>query len=339
VKIIFFQRKSYPHQFSIEKVFDGIRKNIANENATIEKAVMPFYSSGIFFRIKNVLWSKMHQGDVNHITGDVHYIALGLVKRKTILTIHDLNFLNHRNRLARFILRIFWLTLPLKKVAYVTVISEATKKDLLSRIKSQEQQIKVIPNYYDSAFKFFSKEFNESKPTILQIGTKENKNVLRLIEALEGVNCHLVIIGGDNKKIEEHLERYKVSFTWLQNLTDDELMEQYQKCDIVTLVSTIEGFGMPILEAQAIGRVVLTSNISSMPEVAGDAACFVDPFSVVSIREGILKVVENANYRKDLIEKGLMNIRRFELSKISKMYSDLYQHVYTNSSKNKEQGA
>jgi glycosyltransferase involved in cell wall biosynthesis len=165
----------------------------------------------------------------------------------------------------------------------------------------------------------------------LQIGTKENKNVLRLIEALEIVSCHLVIIGGNNEQIEEHLDRYKVSFTWLQNLSDAELIEQYQKCDIVTLVSTIEGFGMPILEAQAVGRPVVTSNVSSMPEVAGNAACYVDPFDIDSIRSGILKVMQDDAYREDLIEKGYVNIKRFELSKVTWMYLDLYKSAYSNS--------
>jgi len=328
MKIVFFQRKTNPHQFSIEKVFDGLQNQLAqDEQLVIDKKVMPCFSSGIVPRIKNVWWSRKHQGDVNHITGDVHYVALGLDKRKTILTIHDLNFLNHPNGLARFILKIFWLTLPLKKVVYVTVISEATKKDLLSRIKFPEQKVKVIPNYYDSSFKPFLKEFNKAEPRILQIGTKENKNVLRLIEALDEINCHLVIVGGKNKKIEEHLGHYKISFTWLQNLSDAELIEQYKQCDVLSFVSTIEGFGMPILEAQAVGRVVVTSNVSSMPEVAGDAASYVNPFDVIYIKNGISKVIEDDIYRNYLIEKGFENIKRFELKNVVEMYYDLYQKV------------
>lgn len=326
MKITFFQRRPFPHQFSIEKVFDGIQQFIS-EKVNTEKVIMPFFSSGFLSRLKNVIWGSKHQGDINHITGDVHYIALGLSKSKTILTIHDLNFLNHSNALARFVLKLFWLTLPLKKVSYVTVISEATKKDLLSHINFAEERIKVIPNYYDPSFIRLPKEFNSIKPIILQIGTKENKNVLRLIEAIDGMNVHLVIVGGNNERIKKHLHQYKVDFTWLENLSDVELIDQYKQCDIVSFVSTIEGFGMPIIEAQSIGRVVVTSNISSMPEVGGDAACYVDPFSITSIRNGFLRVMTDNVYREGLISKGFENIKRFELKSIASMYIQLYKEI------------
>jgi len=324
--VIFFQRKPYPHQFSIERVFDGIKKSISEE-VKVENAVMPYFSVGFIPRIKNILWSSKHQGNVNHITGDIHYIALALDARKTVLTIHDLNFLNHPNPLARFILKTFWLTLPLRKVTCVTVISEATKKDLLSRVKFPEEKIKVIPNYHNPLFQASPKEFNKGKPRILQIGTKANKNVLRLIEALKEIECHLVIIGGFNELIKKNLEQYKIEYSWLEKLAEAELIEQYQQCDMLSFVSTIEGFGMPILEAQAIGRVVVTSNISSMPEVANNAAHLVDPYDVLSIREGILKVIDDDQYREQLIVNGFENCKRFDISIITKQYLDLYTEI------------
>ncbi len=328
MKIVYFHRKTYPHQFSIERVFGGIQNLLtSNHKIIIEKIVMPFYSVGIIPRIRNLLWSRKHQGDINHITGDVHYIALGLNKRKTILTVHDLNFLNHPNPLVRFVLKIFWLTLPIKNVTYITVVSEATKKDLLTRIQFPEDRIKVIPNYYDPACKPFPKEFDKTKPRMLQIGTKENKNVLRLIKALHGIDCHLVIVGGNNKGVSESLAQHKMSYTWLQNLSDAELIEQYRQCDILSFVSTIEGFGMPILEAQANGRVVVTSNVYSMPEVAGVAASYVNPFDVDSIREGILKVIHDDHYRQKLIRNGFDNVRRFEIKRVAAMYHHLYNEV------------
>ena len=210
----------------------------------------------------------------------------------------------------------------------MTVISEATKNDLLRRTSFAENKIKVIPNYYDPAIKPCPKEFNKGKPRILQIGTKENKNVVRLIAALHGIDCHLVIVGGNNERINENLAEYKISHTWLQNLSDAALMEQYQQCDVLSLVSTIEGFGMPILEAQATGRVVVTSAISSMPEVAG-TACYVNPLDVTSIRDGILKVIQDDEYRQKLIDLGFENIKRFELKEVTRMYCDLYEEVWT----------
>src|SRR6185369_14848380 len=130
------------------------------EHSEIQMRVVPFYSRGIIARLKNSWWCRDHQGAINHITGDIHYVALALNKRRTILTIHDLNFLNHPRPVARWILKLFWITLPLKKVAWITVISEATKKDLLELVSFPKDRIKVVPNYYDSSLKFSPRNFN-----------------------------------------------------------------------------------------------------------------------------------------------------------------------------------
>lgn len=102
----------------------------------------------------------------------------------------------------------------------------------------------------------------------------------------------------------------------------------YQTSEFIVYPSLTEGFGMPILEAQATGRVVITSNIFSMPEVGGDAACYVDPFDINSIRSGIIKVINDENFRNDLIVRGLNNVKRFEPDKIASMYGNLYLETF-----------
>jgi len=82
---------------------------------------------------------------------------------------------------------------------------------------------------------------------------------------------------------------------------------------------------MPILEAQATGRVVITSNILSMPEVAGDAACLVDPENIAGIRAGFMKIINDDDYRNHLIERGFENIKRFDPQRIAQQYLSLYQ--------------
>jgi glycosyltransferase involved in cell wall biosynthesis len=113
------------------------------------------------------------------------------------------------------------------------------------------------------------------------------------------------------------------------NISDKELIKEYKNCDLVIFASTYEGFGLPIVEAQATGRAVITSNVCSMPEVAGNAACLVDPLDPMKIRAGILKVIHNSKYRNDIVKKGLKNVSRFRAKKIAYQYASLYKEIYS----------
>jgi glycosyltransferase involved in cell wall biosynthesis len=94
--------------------------------------------------------------------------------------------------------------------------------------------------------------------------------------------------------------------------------------------STYEGFGLPIIEAQTVGRPVITSNNTSMPWVAGSAACLVDPYSIDSIRSGIVKIMQDSQYRNKLVEHGFENSKRFHPDHIAKMYHELVMRVSEN---------
>ena len=96
---------------------------------------------------------------------------------------------------------------------------------------------------------------------------------------------------------------------------------------MLVFVSTYEGFGLPILEAEATGRPVLTSNIMAMPEVAGDGACLVDPYNITAIRKGTLKVINDSSYRKELVQHGFENVKRFRPEKIAAQYVELYKQI------------
>jgi glycosyltransferase involved in cell wall biosynthesis len=95
--------------------------------------------------------------------------------------------------------------------------------------------------------------------------------------------------------------------------------------DILVFPSLFEGFGMPIIEAQAMGTPVLTSNLSSMPEVAGDGALLVNPYSVNDIKDGVLKLIEDSSYRSRLIENGFRNCQKFNSKEIANQYYELYK--------------
>ncbi len=165
------------------------------------------------------------------------------------------------------------------------------------------------------------------KPKILQIGTGDNKNLVRLTEALKDIPCHLTIVGQLSEEQQKYLQQAGVEYTNKYNLSQEEIIDVYKACDIVSFVSLFEGFGMPIIEANTIERVVLTSNLSSMPEVAGDAALFVDPYNVADIRRGLQELINNEELRTRLIDNGRRNRERFNPDVIAEQYYQIYRRL------------
>jgi glycosyltransferase involved in cell wall biosynthesis len=274
------------------------------------------------------MWAFFEQSDVNHVTGDVHFLTLGLSKRKTILTVHDCVSLHRLTGLKQALFRFFWYTLPVRKANVITVISEFTKQELLQYVDCAPEAVRVIPDPVSTDFYYVRKPFNDITPRILQIGTKTNKNLTRVVQAVEGITCHLRIIGHLSNQQKLVLERANITYSAIADIPDEQVVKEYRDSDLVVFASTYEGFGLPIVEAQATGRPVITSNIPPMTEVAGDAACLIDPRSVNSIRAGIQKVIKDVAYRESLVRKGIENVKRFSPEQIAKQYADLYREVY-----------
>ena len=327
--IIHFHRKPHPFHYSIEQLFETIRVHLP-EGVAVETAVCPYPSQGLWPRLGNLWFAWRNRGAVNHITGDVHYLALALPRRSTVLTIHDLGFLRQSNPILRKILYWFWLKIPVARARVVTVVSEATKQDILKHLPDcTPEKVRVIPNPVLPFFRPVSRAFDAAYPTILLVGTKANKNLPRQLEALSDIPCQVQLIGERREEVEALLKRYHLSHTWLQHLSSGELLQAYASSDLLLFASTLEGFGMPILEAQTVGRPVITSQVSSMPEVAGAGACLVDPFDVQSIRAGVLKVIRDAAYREELVRKGWENVQRYEAGKIADRYCEIYSSLKT----------
>ena len=127
----------------------------------------------------------------------------------------------------------------------------------------------------------------------------------------------------------------KIDFEWRVELTQAEIIQQYIECDVVVFVSLYEGFGVPIIEANAMERVIVTGNCSAMAEVAGDAACLVDPLNIESIRTGIQRVIADDNYRAQLIAAGRVNKKKFDEKVIADQYYLLYEEVYSKNNRRK----
>jgi glycosyltransferase involved in cell wall biosynthesis len=327
MKVSFFQRKPFQDFVSIEHIYDMVRANLP-DGVEVETYISKYHSKGVVRRVYSIFEAALRQGEVNHVTGDVNFLVFLLNRKNTILSVHG-TFNPNPSKIVQRLLELFWWRLPLKKVKYVTVVSNTLKKELINRFNCDKNKIKVIYNPLNPVFQPLEKPFS-AKPIILQVGTKVVKNLERLITALEGINCHLHIIGMLSDGQKKRLERYQIEFTNEVSLSTFEMKRAYENCDIVSFVSLYEGFGMPIMEANAIGRVVITGNRTSIPEVAKNAALLINPLNMEAIRNGILKLINDDNYRNQLIQNGFENVKRFDVKMITKQYLELYEEVYEN---------
>jgi glycosyltransferase involved in cell wall biosynthesis len=327
--VVHIQRKPVSERyFSIENSFSSIRKHLPHFGISPKVMVCQYISQGFWPRLQNTLQAAKQKADIYHVTGDVHYTTLFLPKKRTVLTIHDCVFMQHPSKVARAVLKLFWLTLPAKRSSYIVCVSEKTKKEILRHVHFPEGRMILIPSVVNEEdFKFASKAFNNSKPTILQIGTTPNKNIERVAAALKKIPCRLEIVGALSEEQKVALEENQIDYHNEVGLSNERIAQKYKDADLLLFVSTYEGFGMPILEAQLSGIPVITSNLLPMNEVAGEAALLVDPFDVSSISKGIQTMLHDEVLRAQLIEKGKENAQRYSASHVASMYAQLYKKM------------
>lgn len=328
MKILHHQRLPYDGQVSIERLFAEIRRHLPEE-WQVGDATSPFPSQGLLPRLRSLRHAMRQVGDIHHIVGDVHYLAFGLPAKRTVLTIHDCAALNRLTGWKREILRYLWFTGPMQRAAVVTTISQTTKNELRQWVGDLAEKVVVIPNCVRSEFQPVLKTFDVEQPVVLQVGTGWNKNVERVAEALRGTPCRLEIVGSLSEAQRSALTGSGVPFRELGRVGDVELVAAYHRCDLMIFASVYEGFGLPILEAQAVGRPVITSNCSSMPEAAGDGALFVDPHSTEAIRDAVLRVCSSGGLREQLIVRGFENVAKFRPEVIAGQYAEVYRKMAT----------
>lgn len=254
-----------------------------------------------------------------------------------VLTIHDLRTLTIGDK--------FWsqnidhYKKTLSKLNMCVVVSECTKRDLIDHFKLDEKKIKVIYLGADERFKpagqaeveRIKSKYGIYEPFLLSLGSVPRKNIDGIIKGFagSGVKDKFTLVLGCNLDVEKYKnlanelgvgERVLI----LDKLNDDDIVALYSSCHAFIFPSLYEGFGLPIVEAMQCGAPVVTSNVSSCPEVSGDAAILVNPNETGEISEAINQVCQNNSLRKSLIEKGFERAKLFSWDRYASEMKKIY---------------
>lgn len=326
MKIVLIYRKPHPEMYSIEELFHTIAAEMGKHAEVIQ-----YITNGRNHILRDIINLRRLRADIYHITGDINYMASLLPRKKTVLTMHDMvHYLYTLKGIKHLVYKWFWLQIPIHLAGRTTAISPATRDDMVKHLGINIRDIEVIPNCYNKIFQPAAKSFNLKCPVIFQIGVLPHKNVPRLIEAISDIPCRMVIIGKLDDKTINLLQENKINYSNYVGITLQEIYQHYVECDFVSFISINEGFGMPIIEAQAVGRAIVTSNYSPMSIVAGDGACLVNPLDVNKIKQGILKIINDKDYREEIINNGFENIKNYTVESVASQYLDLYKDLIKN---------
>jgi len=304
------------------------------------------------------LWHRSHiPVPIESITGSVDlFHATDFVlpptrqTTRTILTVHDLSFIHTPEtaspRLRQYLNRV--VPRSVQKADFILADSEATQRDVIAYYGVAESKIDVLLSGVNPRFApvtdiarlehIRNKYGIGERPFIFTVGTiQPRKNYGRLIEALAHIRAHghdlsVVIAGGRGwleddiyGAIETHDMEPYVQFIGYADDTD--LPALYSSAGAVWFVSLYEGFGLPVLEAMACGAPVITSNVSSLPEVAGDAAIKVSPTDLSAICDGMLGLLEDDELRNRLISRGFERAAQFTWEKAASKLLTTYNRV------------
>jgi glycosyltransferase involved in cell wall biosynthesis len=296
--------------------------------------------------------------DVYH--GLSHEIPFGIHKTntKSVVTIHDLIFERYPQQYSKIDINIYK-----RKFKYactnadkIIAISEQTKKDIVDFYKIDENKIEVC---YQSCNDIFRHEISETEKNrikemyqlpdkfFLTVGSIiERKNLLTIVKALQqlknDINIPLVVIGngGAYKEIvKDYISKNNMQnnviflseedgikdLSSFKNSTDFPAI--YQQAIAMIYPSTFEGFGIPVLEALCSKLPVITSNISCLPEAAGDAALLIDPYSVNEMAAAMEKVFSNSNFAAEMKTKGLIHAEKFSQEKTATAVMNVYKNL------------
>lgn len=276
-------------------------------------------------------------------------------KTKSITVIHDINFMHHAKDFPLFLRLYYRYFFPkfAKKASRIATVSEYSKQDIINLFGINENKIDVVYNGSNSIYEPISnaeKELTKKKYTsgenyFLFVGAlSPRKNVSNLLLAFNNFKCKtkskdkLIIVGEkmfktrDLSKVFENIQ-FKDDVIFAGRMHPENLKNLYAASTALAFVPYFEGFGIPIIEAMNCETAVITSNKTSMPEVAGDAAILVDPFSVESISDAMIELHNNPKLKSKLIEKGNQQKQKFSWDKTASKFWKTIEKVINESEK------
>ncbi|MBT8579372.1 glycosyltransferase family 4 protein [Polynucleobacter paneuropaeus] len=307
-------------------------------------------SNCFIFRLRGgrLIWSILvlpflvRKDNLNLFWAPAHKIPLGLGSNLLkVVTVHDLvwRHASKTMKLSNYLLDMLCMSFSVKVADKIIAVSKSTKLDLLQEFNLNEDSVEVIELgvRLPKSTHFWKDKSNS--PYILFVGTIEpRKNLINLINAYalmpiklrQEVKLQIVGMKGwgvsDLNQIIDDLNLSK-HINFLGYVEDNELDDLYRGALCLAIPSFYEGFGLPILEAMARGVPILTSNVSSMPEVCGRNAVFVDPRSVASIRDGLTLLLENEVLRNELVREGLVWSAQFTWKNTAKRTAGLFKNL------------
>jgi len=280
-----------------------------------------------------------------------HYVVSPLTPCPYIVTIHDcihLRFPQYLpNRMAYTYARRM-MSLAARRSRRVLTVSNASKQDILHYLRVPADKVEVIYNALDARLATpptqddidrVRQRFQLTAPFILYAGNiKPHKNVDRLIEAYailrrRGVESARLLIIGDEISKYPNLRRLVHRFQLHQHVRflgfvpDATLAVLYQLASVFVFPSLYEGFGLPPLEAMAAGAPVITSNVSSLPEVVGDAALLIDPMDAGAIADAMARVLGDEALRAELVRRGHERVKAFSWDRSVARVREVYREL------------
>jgi glycosyltransferase involved in cell wall biosynthesis len=327
-RVVLLMRKEHPGYYSIERLFHALLP-AQSEHFDVKIVNVPCHGAGLLQCVRNLLFTARLRADIIHVTGDIHYCALAIPRQRCVLTIQDLVSLTRMEGIRRRAFSLFWYSLPLRWASRVTAASEETRRQLVSEFPKGGRKVEVIPACVDEAFGRHHRAPNTDtvSPQVLQMGTGTNKNLERVAVAASDLPLRLRIIGPLSEAERERLGSLNLAWTSVEQISDEQMVKEYRDSDILVFASTYEGFGLPIVEAQAIGLPVITSDVAPMSDVAGDGALLVDPYDVTQIHAALEQLLGSPSLARKLSDRGKRNADRFGATTVANKYAEVYARV------------